>query len=125
MNKLAKHILTLLHHGYPIQLLYNFDTAREALRQNGIEASRGQVKCALKKHFVAIYEAFTGSRIITGSQFPDAFAGANNWPNLQHTSDFSTESELNPRVVTPPPILSYIYAGETTDFSCPANRVID
>jgi len=77
MNKLAKHILGLLHKGYPVELLYNFDTAREALRQNGIEASRGQVKCAIKKHFNAIYESFTGCRIITGEDFLNAFRGQN------------------------------------------------
>jgi hypothetical protein len=74
MNRLAKHILFLLRIGYPLQMLYGINVTRQALKQNGIPASRGQVRCTLIKHFNDIYTQFLGKRIITGNDFDRAFA---------------------------------------------------
>ena len=75
MKKLDRHIRRLIVLlGYPVEMMASPSLTRQALKQNGISATENQVRLAIARSYIAIYEEKTGSQIISGKQFQEAFA---------------------------------------------------
>ena len=80
MSKLAKQILRLLEQGYSKDLLFAPTTLHAMLKTEGVGCTKKQVKQALKRHFVHIYETFTGLRVADSDTFLRAIRAGYNTP---------------------------------------------